>query len=213
MKSTLLSLLAGLILGAIIHITSILTIPWAAEHNAWSRLAAVAEVNEVRDIAPGAGQRSLLPDIDPMMRYAVCRYDLSQGVLRIQAPVPRSYWSLALYDRLGINYYVINDRVVGAGNIEVWVANAAQLLEIEPAGVEDVEGENGKGERLVVGAPHEQGFAVFRVFLANQSSEQTVRQVLAGTSCTSLAPEEPAIPAAPAVPVPPAKPNRPGEQS
>lgn len=186
MKSTLLSLLAGLILGAIIHIVSILTIPWAAEHNAWSRLTAVAAVNEVRDIAPGAGQQTLLPDIDPSMRYAVCHYDLSQGVLQIRALVPRSYWSLALYDRLGINYYVINDRVVGAGNIEVWVANATQLLEVEPEGVEDSE----KGERLVVGAPRQQGFAVFRVLASDPSREQMIRQVLAGTSCATLAPRD-----------------------
>jgi uncharacterized membrane protein len=188
MKSTLLSLFAGLLLGVIIHIVSILTIPWAAEHNAWSRLTAVAPVNEVRDIAPGAGQETLLPDIDPTMRYAVCHYDLDQGVLQIRAPVPRSYWSLALYDRLGINYYVINDRVVGAGDIEVWVANAAQLLEIEPEGIEESEGE--KRERLVVGAPRQQGFAVFRVLAADSSLEQTVRQVLAGTSCATLAPSE-----------------------
>lgn len=213
MKSTLLSLLAGLLLGIIIHITSILTIPWAAEHNAWSRLAAVAKVNEVREIAAGAGERSLLPDIDPAMRYAICHYDLSQGVLQIRAPVPRTYWSLALYDRLGINYYVINDRVVGSGNIEVWVADAAQLLEIEPEGVEEVEGVNGKRERLVVGAPRQQGFAVFRVLLANPSLESTVRQMLAGTSCTTLAPAEPAAHDTPAVPVPPAKPNGPDEQS
>lgn len=190
MKSTLFSLLAGLILGAIIHIASILAIPWAAEHNAWSRLTAVTEANAVRDIAPGAGAQTLLPDIDPAMRYAVCHYDLGQGVLQIRAQVPRSYWSLALYDRLGINYYVINDRVVGAGDIEVWVADAAQLLEIEPERTEESEGE--RRERLVVGAPRQQGFAVFRILASDRSLESTVRQTLAATSCATLAPRGPA---------------------
>ncbi|HXK54461.1 MAG TPA: DUF1254 domain-containing protein [Hyphomicrobiales bacterium] len=188
MKSVLLSVVAGLILGALIHIASILTIPWAAENNAWSRLRGLAEINEVRRIEPDASGKSDLPDLDPAMHYAVCHYDLARGPLQIRAPVPRTYWSLALYDRLGINYYVINDRIVGPGELEVWVANKTQLLEIEPEDSEN-SGTSGEGEskdRLIVGAPRQQGFAVFRLLVPGASFEQTVEQALSGTSCATI---------------------------
>lgn len=172
---------AGLLLGLIIHIVSILWVPAVAENDAWARLGEFGPANRVNILPVAAVRDRLLPDLDPSMRHAVCLYDLADGPLRIHAAVPPGYWSVALYDRRGVNYYALNDRLIGGGrSIELWIATREQLLSLEES---DTAGGEGDAGRLVIGAPREQGFALFRLLVAVPSDAKPIEAALGATTC------------------------------
>jgi len=184
MKITILWALGGLMLGGIIHIVSVLWVPLTAENDSWTQLAGFGPVNMLHTIAPAEDRRPPLPDMDPSLRYSVCRYDLTEGPLLITGRVPLVYWSVALYDRRGLNYYALNDRLVAGRNIRLWVATKQQLLAIEPQSPETAASD----ERLLIGAPGVLGFAIFRVLVPGPSFEAKVVETFEATSCGSFDP-------------------------
>ena len=46
----------------------------------------------------------------PDLIYAICIYDLAEGPLRIEAPVPARYWSMQFYQMNTINYAGITNQ-------------------------------------------------------------------------------------------------------
>ena len=184
MKFSVLWSLGGLMLGGIIHIASVLWVPVTAANDSWTRIAGLGSANMLHVLAPTQDGRAPLPDLDPSLRHAVCRYDLTDGPLLITSQVPLVYWSVALYDRRGLNYYAINDRLVAGRNIRLWVATKQQLLAIEPQTPETVEDD----QRLLIGAPGVLGFAVFRALVPGPSFEALVDNAFEATSCSTFDP-------------------------
>ena len=60
-----------------------------------------------------------MPFMDPAFAVAVCRYDLSAGTLKFNAPVSQAYTSVTFYTRKSVAYYAINDRAAGRRAIEL----------------------------------------------------------------------------------------------
>lgn len=169
----------GVLLGVIIHILVVFAVPTVAVADAWSKLARLGEEHAMIDLpAPGDSQAAL-PGLDPNMRYAVCRFDLSDRPLRIEAAVPEDYWSIALYDRRGVNYYTLNDRSVPGRGVTLWIANRRQLLVMQPETPEEQE------DRLIVGARGDQGFVLVQALVATPSRADMVQAALEQTHCSS----------------------------
>lgn len=183
MKQTLIWAIGGLVLGGIIHILALFAIPLFAANDGWARLTRIASPNSFHLLA--ADGDAPLPDLDPSLRHAFCVYDLSEGPLRIDARIPLTYWSLALYDRHGVNYYALNDRLVAGREIELWVATPKQLLVMAPETPEAAE----RDDRLIIGAPQEQGFAIFRALVPEPSYATMVQQALEQTTCATADPK------------------------
>lgn len=183
MKQTLIWATGGLVLGGIIHILALFAIPMFAANDSWARLIRIAPPNSFHFLA--ADGEMPLPDLDPSLRHAFCTYDLSEGPLRIDARIPLAYWSLALYDRHGMNYYALNDRLVAGREIELWVATPKQLLVMAPETPEAAD----RDDRLIIGAPQEQGFAIFRALVPEPSYAAMVEEALAQTNCATADPK------------------------
>ena len=67
----LLWLLAGLVLGGIVHLTTILLLPRAAPLDAYARLAPVTPVNAFTLLPEPTPERALMPFMDPAFAAAV----------------------------------------------------------------------------------------------------------------------------------------------
>src|SRR5579884_3043218 len=106
----LLLLLAGLVLGGIVHFTTVIVLPRTATQDAYARLAAIAPVNTVTPLPPPEPNTAVMPLMDPAMATSVCRYDLSKGPLKLTVPVSPAYTSVSFYTRNDVAYYAINDR-------------------------------------------------------------------------------------------------------
>jgi len=126
MIRTLLWLFGGALLGGIIHLVVILTLPALAEQSVWTRLADLDADNAVVILpAARAGEPNPL-GLDPALVHGVCRIDLSQGPVYVSGRLPDAFWSLALVDPTGIVTYSTTNRDGIGQTLELGIFNADQ---------------------------------------------------------------------------------------
>jgi uncharacterized membrane protein len=152
----LLWLLAGALLGGIVHLVAVLILPRTATQDAYSRLTPIAPVNAVAVLPQPAPQSELMPFMDPAFASAVCRYDLESGPIKLTVPISPAYTSVSFYTRRGVAYYAINDRSAGRRQIELQLMTAAQRADLP----EDEEVT--AADRLIVESPSDTGLILMR---------------------------------------------------
>jgi uncharacterized membrane protein len=173
----LLWLLAGVILGGIVHLVTVFYLPKTATQDAYARLAPATPVNAVMLLPPALPGKSVLPFMDPAFAVAVCRYDLGAGPLKLAAPVGQAYTAVSFYTRQGIVYYAINDRAAGRRLIEL------DLMTPDQRALLPEDEEVTAADRLIVEAPTETGLIVLKVLATEFSSMPVARGVLAAARC------------------------------
>ena len=127
MIRTLLWLLAGVVLGGIIHIAVILSLPSLSATSAWDHVAAAGGTGPGPTVlaAATAGQPNPLR-LDPELAYAVCRIDLRTGPASVTGTLPQAFWSVAVYNRAGTVVYSTTNRDGIGQTVELGIFNAAQ---------------------------------------------------------------------------------------
>jgi uncharacterized membrane protein len=170
-------IVGGLLLGGIVHLTSVLLMPRAATQDAYSRLAPTTQTNRFTLLPIPAAGVATLPFMDPAFAVAVCRYDLGSGALKLRAPVSQAYTAVSFYTRQGIAYYAINDRAAGRRLIELDLMTTQQRSQIQ----EDEEVT--AADRLIVESPTPTGLIVLRALAPEPSMIPVVRAVLGAAQC------------------------------
>jgi uncharacterized membrane protein len=174
----LLWIFGGVLLGGIVHLATVLVLPRTATQDAYARLSPITPVNAVVAIpAPAPGQ-DLLPFRDPAFASAVCRYDLSQGPLKLVAPVSQAYTSVSFYTRNDVPYYAINDRAAGRRVIELDLMTAEQRSELPEE--EDVTA----ADRLIVESPTLTGLILLKAMASEPGLMPLARGSLAAARCS-----------------------------
>jgi uncharacterized membrane protein len=173
----LLWLLAGALLGGVVHLVAVLILPRNATQDAYSRLTPLAPVNAVAAVPQPTPQSELMPYMDPAFAAVVCRYDLSTGPLKLTAPVSAAYTSVSFYTRRGVAYYAINDRAAGRRLIELDLMTAAQRAQMPEE--EDVTA----ADRLIVESPTSTGLIVLRALAPEPGLLPMARNALALAKC------------------------------
>ncbi len=123
---------AGLFLGGITHLTSILLMPAFAGQDATTRLMAMGQVNGAQ-VLSGAS----LPFTDPNSANAICVYDVSKAPLRIKIGAGDAYLSAVFLQKGGAAFYALNDRANPHASMDIVLANAEQMNTIEELDTED----------------------------------------------------------------------------
>ena len=70
------TIIAGVLLGGVVHLVSVLALPRIATQDAYSRLEPITKLNAVTMLPLADPGNSLMPYMDPAFATAVCRYDL-----------------------------------------------------------------------------------------------------------------------------------------
>lgn len=83
-------LIAGLILGGVVHFATVLLLPRTATRDAYARLEPITPVNTFKLLPAPQPDQAVIPFMDPAFATAVCRYDLSRGSLKLTAPVSQA---------------------------------------------------------------------------------------------------------------------------
>lgn len=181
MTRWLLWVLAGLLLGGIVHIATVLYLPNTATQNAYARVSAIAPVNSVVPLPMPAPDKSILPLMDPAFAAAVCRYDLGDGPLKLTTPVSPAYTSVTFYTNKDVAYYAINDRAAGRRTIELDLMTAAQRAQIQD------DEEVAAADRLIVESPSRTGLIVLRALAAEPGMMPAAVSSLSGARCIRVA--------------------------
>ncbi len=178
MMRWLLLLLGGALLGGIVHLATIIMLPRTATQDAYARLEPVAPVNAVVSLPALTPEKALMPFMDPAFARAICRYDLSQGPLRVTVPVSLAYTSVSFYTRHDIAYYAINDRAAGRRNIQLDLMTVQQHSEMP-------EDENiTAADRLIVELPTPTGLIAFRALAPEPGMMSMAKTSVDAAKCT-----------------------------
>ena len=173
----LLWLLGGLLLGGIVHLSTVLLLPRTATQDAYARLAGITPENAVVALPPPTPDTTVLPFTDPSFAIAVCRYDLADAPVKLTLPVSPAYTSVSFYSRTGVAYYAINDRAAGRRIIELDLMTAQQRADLP----EDEEVT--AADRLIVEAPTPTGLILVRTFGPEPGLMPMARRALAAARC------------------------------
>jgi uncharacterized membrane protein len=177
MIRALLWILGAILLGGIVHLSTVLAMPQAATQDAYSRLEPLTPVNAMVPLAAPAAETAIMPFMDPAFAAAVCRYDLTGGALKLIAPVSQAYTSVTFYTRKSIAYYAINDRAAGRRTIELDLMTPDQHAQLPEE--EDVTA----ADRLIIESPTARGLIVLRALAPEPGLMAMARRALAGAKC------------------------------
>ena len=170
MIRTLLWLVAGVLLGLVIHIGVVLALPSLASRDVWTRLADTIQPSAMTVLpAPHADEANPLR-LDPEIAYGVCRMNLTTAPGALTGVLPDAFWSLAVYDRSGAAIYSTTNRDGIGRVIDIGVFNPAQtrLLARQQLDVADPLEEPAMAQAVVVrlAPPHAVMRARFEAALA-----------------------------------------------
>jgi uncharacterized membrane protein len=115
--------------------------------------------------------------MDPAFASAICRYDLSNGPIKLTVPVSQAYTSVSFYTRNEIAYYAINDRSAGRKVIELDLMTEAQHGELPED--EDITA----ADRLIIDSPTATGLIVMKALAPEPGLVGQAQASLAAASC------------------------------
>jgi len=126
MVRTALWLLAGLLLGGLIHLVVVLTLPSLAEETVWDRIGTLEAENRIVVMPPVEAGGENPFGLDPLIIYGICQVDLSTGPAYMNGVLPDAFWSVAVYDRDGTVIYSTTNRDGIGTTLDLGIFNAAQ---------------------------------------------------------------------------------------
>jgi uncharacterized membrane protein len=177
MRRTILFLVGGLLLGGIIHIAVVFMVPYYATRDAWAQMDQFGPDDRFHVLPlPQAGSEPLR-SLDPWMLHAVCRFSLASDPVRITAVLPDDFWSIAIFDRRGRNMYSLNDRSAERTRLDLAVVTPVQMAQLRqdpPASLDTA---------IVIELPLEEGFALLRVFVADETRYEAAAKAVQTADC------------------------------
>ncbi|MDI4237198.1 DUF1254 domain-containing protein [Bradyrhizobium sp. 31Argb] len=199
------TIIAGVLLGGVVHLVSVLALPRIASQDAYSRLTPITQLNAVTALPSADPGNSLMPFMDPAFAMAICRYDLSTGPIKLTVPVSQAYTSVSFYTRNELAYYAINDRSAGKKVIELDLMTEAQHNELPED--EDITA----ADRLIIDSPTTTGLILLKALAAEPGLMPQAQASLAAASCKVQT--EPPAPKQAEIPLPaPAPAARPSKR-
>jgi uncharacterized membrane protein len=174
----LFTIIAGVLLGGVVHLVSVLALPRIATQDAYSRLTPMTRLNTVTPLALADPNNAPMPFMDPAFAVAICRYDLSGGALKLTVPVSQAYTSVSFYTRNEVAYYAINDRSAGRKVIEL------DLMTAEQHGQLPEDEEVTAADRLIIDSPTTTGLIVLKALAAEPGLMPQAQAALAASRCT-----------------------------
>jgi uncharacterized membrane protein len=173
----LLLLLGGALLGGVVHLGTIILLPRTATQDAYARLASDTPVNSVAPLPQPRPEKAAMPFMDPAYAAGVCRYDLSNGPLKLTVPVSLAYTSVSFYTRYDVAYYAINDRAAGRRVIELDLMTPEQKNAMPED--EDVTA----ADRLIVESPTVSGIIAIRALAPEPGLMPMAQATIANARC------------------------------
>jgi len=173
----LLLFFGGVLLGGIVHLATVIILPRTATQDAYARLARIAPVNAVTALPAPKPESAPMPFMDPAFASAVCRYDLSQGSIKLSVPVSLAYTSVSFYTRYDVAYYAINDRAAGRRIIELELMTVDQHNQMPED--EDITA----ADRLIVESPTVTGLIAIRALAPEPGLMPMAQSTIGSAQC------------------------------
>ncbi len=171
------------VFGTVIHICIILIMPYVAKGDAWERLERTAKINQLTVLPDASSPNRPLAFMAPDVLYAACRYDLTDGPLKLRSPLPNDLWTIALYNRYGENYYLISGRDVQSNVVNLLVVND-KTIDNEKQDEQNI-GQSGNNTQrdITISAPSKTGIIIIRAPVPTPAFDSEVSALLSKAFC------------------------------
>jgi uncharacterized membrane protein len=170
---------AGLLLGLLVHLATLLALPSLATRDASRRLASLTREGGFHLLPAPSPSEALLPLPDPSIVMAACRFDLSRGPVHVRAPLTGSFFSVSFYTPDDLAFYALTDRAASEGAIELTLYTSLQLAEVRSREGPDTP------EALRLEAPNPEGLIVLRALAPEPSYVPMLERILSSATCES----------------------------
>jgi uncharacterized membrane protein len=187
-------LLGALLGGVALHLLMLLALPGLAPGSAYRKLALKTPVGEIK-LLPRAAPATGPSFSDPFAALALCRFDLSQGPLRVRASADGDHpFSVSVRLADGTLLFSSNDRQTPKGRFNILIVTQAQADVLADA--QDVLRDNAEQDensaskpgaseedelRLI--SPAKTGFALFRAVSLRESDYDAAAAALSSVEC------------------------------
>ncbi|WP_274424889.1 DUF1254 domain-containing protein [Chelativorans sp. YIM 93263] len=180
MYRLLFAIALGLVGAGIVHILILFMLPVHSVQDAWSRISPVAAPFETVQLSESPSADNLPAPDNPFLEAAACRFDLSDGAVRVQAEGQMPFWSLSIFNRMGNNVFSINDDASHERALDFVLTatdDGQQAREIANDLLE---------ESIVVEGVPEEGIALVRVFVPDETWSNLARDFLRSLDCRPM---------------------------
>lgn len=177
-------LLIVLIFAGLVHLSTVLAMPWLATRDGYWRIMQMAPDNQMALLTPAQVQASL-PFSDPATVTAACRYVLDNGPVRIRVVATQMPVSVVLLRKGAGIFHSVSDKAATQGVLEVVVATPAQMDQIIELDVDDE-----PVQEIRVVSPQETGLALVRGLAAVPSTRPGLEAAIAQATCEAERLEE-----------------------
>jgi uncharacterized membrane protein len=110
----------------------------------------------------------------PDLIYSTCPFDVTERPLKITAEVPRdTYWSVSMFAANTDNFFVINDRKLGADQAKIILVKEGTKLAAED-------------DTMVVETPSDMGVVLFRMLITDEGSVKELVEVQKKARCEPM---------------------------
>ncbi|HEY4941623.1 MAG TPA: DUF1254 domain-containing protein [Rhizomicrobium sp.] len=163
---------AALAVAVVVHVASVFAVPRLIMMRTMTAIARNAGgVNRMtHGKRPTSASRGVVRP-SPDLLYSSCIFDLKAagGALHVHAAgMPRTYWSVSLFDEDTNNFYVVNDRQAKTGSVDFIIVPPHQ--DKPPLGT-------------AVRSPSERGLVLFRTLIDDETHVADIDRARRGAAC------------------------------
>jgi uncharacterized membrane protein len=163
---------ATLLVAAVVHLGSLLLVPPVIMHFTMAKIAQGGHANEMRHGArPSAAARGVVRP-SPDLLYSTCVLNLSQAAgVRVTAhDMPKTYWSISIFDGETNNIFVLDDRQAKGKPVEIAV--------VGPDGMPPLPG-------ITVHLPGRHGLLLVRTLIDNDAHLAAIDKARRNVTCAA----------------------------
>lgn len=169
--------LLALVVAGIVHLSTVLVMPWVATRDGFLRANALARDNAMTLLST-TEVRTGLPFADPAQAVAVCRYVLERGPVRVRLPVGTAPISV-LFLRKGAGiYHSLTDKAATQGILDIIVASPEQIRQITALDSDDE-----PVQEIRITSGDDLGLVVIRALVPTPSERDAVDRLLRTATC------------------------------
>ena len=169
------------LVGAMVHVVSVLLLPSLAQDSAVMRLGRGGAINQMEVLQPGGGSAHEVPFADPFMQMAICRFDLGTEPVRLRIFTGDFFMSLLVMADTGRIQLGLTDKAASRRQLDVVLATPAQIRQLES---QDLEDEPVQELRLRMNQPR--GLVVVKALRPLASDGEAVTALLERARCEPL---------------------------
>lgn len=185
MRRHLFWLITACILGLACHVAYLLFVP-SRTFNAAIDTALGSDQGNRFVLLDTKAQLKLVPFASSEHVVGICKFNVSQGPVKVTATLPEGFWSFAVYTIRGRQVYSINDTQADTNTFSVEISQDRGLLSQlvgESEDTNDIAGED-IGWRIAI--TEKQGLAILWLAVADPLLRKEVEDVVEQSRCATM---------------------------